>query len=813
MSSAKNLQDYFEIIRGTHPDPFSVLGMHIEQAAESDVVVVRAFRPDAKKVAVIDLEHQKEFPMQLIHETGFYELIVPNRSKVFAYKLKVSDEEGNSIEIVDPYSFLPVVTEFDRHLFFEGKNYRVYEKFGAHPMTVQDVQGTYFCVWAPNARRVSVVGDFNYWDGSIHVMRNLGQSGIWELFVPAVDSGALYKFEILTSDNRVLSKADPYGVSMQQAPETSNIVFNLDGYEWNDQEWMEKRADQHNLDKPISIYEVHLGSWLRTDDNRMLNYRELAHKLVDYVKNMGYTHIELLPVSEHPFYGSWGYQVINYYAPTSRYGNPHDFMYLVDYCHQNGISVLLDWVPAHFPKDEHGLARFDGTALYEHADWRKGEQKDWGTFVYNYGRREVQNFLISNLLYWCELYHLDGFRMDAVASMLYLDYSKNPGEWVPNEYGGRENLEAVEFLRHCNNAVHENYPGVFMIAEESTSWPGVCQQTHLGGLGFDMKWNLGWMNDMLAFMSTDPLYRQFHMDKLTFAIYYAFSENFISVLSHDEVVHGKYSLLNKMPGDLWQRFANLRLLIGYMMALPGKKLLFMGGDIGQQIEWNHDQGLDWHLLQYPIHDGYNKFVKDALHLYKNEEALHRFDFDSEGFEWIDFHDTQNTVVSYMRKTKNPAHTVFFVFNFTPIPRENYRVGVPFKGRYLEILNSDSEYYGGSNVGNQGELQSQTVWAQNQPFSLELNLPPLGMLVFKALDAPQMIEMGPEKQLLKVFTMPEGIEIPKPKKKKPAAGKKSKSSSKKTTKSASNKSTDEKSSSTAKGASKKASRKSVSDKKK
>lgn len=781
MISEKKLSDYLAVVKGAHRDPFSILGMHIEDAAESKVIVVRAFRPDAVKVSVIEKSTDKEFPMKLLDDNGLFELLMPQRQETFDYLLKIENEEGQSIKLVDPYSFLPVITEFDRHLFLKGVNYRAYEKMGAHPLTIKGVKGTYFSLWAPNALRVSVVGDFNYWDGSIHCMRMLGDSGIWELFIPGVDQGALYKFEIETPQHHTVQKADPFGTFMQLPPETASVVYDLDGYNWNDEKWMIERTKKNHLEEPMCIYEVHLGSWLRDDNNEMLNYRDIAVKLADYCQQMGYTHVELLPVSEHPFYGSWGYQVVGYYAPSSRYGTPHDFMAFVDHLHASGISVILDWVPAHFPKDAHGLGYFDGTPLFEHADPRKGEQLDWGTLVYNYGRAEVQNFLISNLIYWCEKFHIDGFRMDAVASMLYLDYSKPDGGWVPNEYGGRENLEAVEFLKHANSIVHQEYPGVLMIAEESTSWPGVSRPLHLGGLGFDLKWNMGWMNDTLKFFSADPIYRKYEINKLTFGIYYVWSENFVNVLSHDEVVHGKQSLLNKMPGDTWQRFANLRLLLGFMYSHPGKKLIFMGGDFGQQIEWNHDQGLDWHLLQHPLHFGLNHYSKDLLQLYRRNPCMYKMDFDHNGFQWIDFHDNENTIISYMRKTKNPADTLIFVFNFTPVSRQNYKVGVPFKGRYDEVLNSDSEYYGGSNVGNPGTIFAEEVWTQEQPHRINLNLPPLGMVVMKPLDAPKMMEVGADKKLLQVFTMPADIKTPKPpksstKKRNSKTSKKTKSSS-------------------------------------
>ena len=764
MISKKLLEEQLAVIKGIHKDPFSVLGMHVEEGAGSRYVVVRAFRPDADSIILIDLASDQQWPMNPTHEDGMFELLIPTRNEVFPYQLELQDENGNSIRIHDPYSFLPITTEYDRHLFLEGKNYRIYEKLGARLMMVNEIQGTYFSVWAPNARRVSVIGEFNFWDGTIHSMRQLGSSGIWELFVPGVGEGFRYKFEILTEDLYVLHKADPFGTLMEKAPATSSIVHSLDDkFLWTDEEWLNERSSKNHLNSPMAIYEVHLGSWLRDNDNKMLSYRELAHRLVDYCKQQGYTHLEILPLYEHPFYGSWGYQVVGYYAATCRYGDPEDFMYFVNLCHANGISVILDWVPAHFPKDQHGLGYFDGTPLFENADPRMREQRDWGTHVYDYGKNQVRNFLISNLVFWCDYFHVDGFRLDAVASMLYLDYSREPGQWTPNRFGGRENLEAVEFLREANDVIHHYYPGVLMIAEESTSWPGVTQPTHLGGLGFDLKWNMGWMNDMLAFMSLDPIYRRDHIEKLTFSIYYTYSENFMLVLSHDEVVHGKKSLLNKMPGDLWQRLANLRLLLGYMVAHPGKQLIFMGGDFGQQIEWNHDQGLDWHLLNYPNHEALHRFQRELMHLYQEAKALYEYDHSPEGFEWIDFHDRDNTVISFMRKTRNPRETLIFIFNFTPVVRDNYRIGVPFAGRYQEVLNSDSEYYGGSNVGNMGTLTAIDTWNHNQPFSLELRLPPLGMLVFKTLDAPKLQEIGPGKRLMRVFKMPPGIKIPKPKK--------------------------------------------------
>ncbi|MBW7877261.1 MAG: 1,4-alpha-glucan branching protein GlgB [Candidatus Cloacimonetes bacterium] len=763
MAASKHLTDYFQVITGQHRDPYAVLGMHARVQAGVKIVSVRVFRPDANEVNLVRLDTQEIWPMDLIHESGFFELIVPHASEVFEYELEIVTQALGRTRIRDPYSFLPVITDFDRHLFLEGTNYRCYEKFGARIMRVQGVEGTCFSVWAPHARRVSVVGDFNDWDGSVHSMRVLGSSGIWEIFIPGVGKDALYKYEIKTHDNYLVHKADPFGLYMQLPPETASRVWDLSGFEWSDDEWIKNRSQKSDLNRPMNVYEVHLGSWARDENNEILNYRELAHRLVAYAKEMGYTHLELLPVCEHPFYGSWGYQVIGYFAPSSRYGNPQDFMYFVNHCHENNISVILDWVPAHFPKDIHGLMRFDGTALYEHLDPRQGEHRDWGTLIFNYGRNEVVNFLISNLVYWCDLYHIDGFRIDAVASMLYLDYSRKEGEWIPNQFGGRENLEAIEFIRKANDVIHEMFPGVLTIAEESTSWPMVCKPTHLGGLGFDLKWNMGWMHDMLSFMSMDPIARKYHVNKVTFGLFYAFSENFMLVLSHDEVVHGKSSLLNKMPGDLWQKFANLRLFYGYMMAHPGKKLLFMGGEIGQQIEWNHDRELDWHLLDYPLHKGLNLYLKDLYKLYQDSSCLWEIDFEHHGFEWIDFSDAERTVVSFVRKTKNPWESLIFVFNFTPVPRRNYRVGMPWNGRYAEVMNSDSSYYSGSNLGNSGEIYSEDVWCQNQPYSAVLTLPPLGMLVLRPLDVPKTITVEGSSKPLRVYTMPEGIPMPEPKK--------------------------------------------------
>jgi 1,4-alpha-glucan branching enzyme len=599
-------------------------------------------------------------------------------------------------------------------------------------MTVDGVEGVHFAVWAPNAKRVSVVGDFNRWDGRRHPMRVLGGSGIWELFIPGLGEGNLYKYEIKGQFDQVFEKADPHGYAAELRPKTASVVWDIDKHHWEDQEWMERRAETDYLPEPVSIYEVHLGSWMRVPDegDRFLTYRELAHRLVDYVREMGYTHIELLPVMEHPLDASWGYQVIGYFAPTSRFGTPDEFQYFVDYCHQNGIGVILDWVPAHFPRDAHGLARFDGTALYEHADPRLGEHRDWGTLIFNYGRNEVRNFLISSGLFWLDKYHVDGLRVDAVASMLYLDYSREPGEWVPNKYGGNENLEAIDFMKRFNELAHELYPGAVTIAEESTAFTGVSKPTYLGGLGFTFKWNMGWMHDTLSYIEKDPVYRKHHHNSLTFGLIYAFSENFVLVISHDEVVHGKRSLAGKMPGDEWQQMANLRAYLGFMFTHPGKKLLFMGAEIAQWSEWSEARSLDWHLLDWESHQKVQRYMADLNGFYRSEPALYEVDFNSEGFEWVDFRDWERSVIAFLRKAKDPSDHLLVVCNFTPVPREGYRVGVPEHCYYAEVLNSDSQVYWGSNTGNRGGFWSEPTPWQGQPCSLELTLPPLAVCIFK-----------------------------------------------------------------------------------
>ena len=628
---------------------------------------------------------------------------------------------------------VPFVSEFDLHLLAEGRHFRTWEKLGAHQTEWQGVQGVYFAIWAPNAERVSVMGDFNNWNTSSHPMQLRPEAGVWECFVPGIGEGALYKYHIVSRfQGFEADKADPYGFAAELRPQTASKVYELDGYFWGDGDWMKERSRKQGLDSAVSIYEVHLGSWMRVPEegNRWLTYGELALKLTAYANEMGYTHLEFLPITEHPFDGSWGYQTIGYFAPTSRFGTPRDFMYLVDYLHQHGIGVILDWVPAHFPRDGHGLGYFDGTHLYEHADPRQGEHPDWNTLVFNYGRQEVRNFLVSNALFWFEKYHVDGLRVDAVASMLYRDYGRREGEWIPNRYGGRENLEAMEFLRLLNERVYAEFPDVMMIAEESTAWPMVSRPVYLGGLGFGFKWNMGWMHDTLNYMSKDPVYRNYHHYLITFSLIYAFSENFILPFSHDEVVHGKGSMIGKMPGDEWRKFANLRLLYGFMFAHPGKKLLFMGCEFGQWSEWNHDASLDWHLLAHPLHAGLQRWVRDLNTLYRGTGAMYEVDFDPAGFEWIDCNDHQRSVLSFLRRGRDPGDAMVFACNFTPVPRHNFRIGAPRGGCWKEALNGDAPLYGGSGQGNFGGVEAVPLPMHGRPFSLNITLPPLAMVAFR-----------------------------------------------------------------------------------
>jgi 1,4-alpha-glucan branching enzyme len=711
-----------------YADPFSVLGPH---RTDRGGVVIRTIRPSAARIAVIG--HGPDVEMTRAHPGGIFEAVFPEDSQIFDYRLRITYPDGHIAELDDPYRYGRIISDYDLYLFGEGKHTRIYDKLGAHVLRVGNSDGVHFAVWAPNAARVSVVGDFNGWDGRVHAMRNLGASGVWEIFIPGAYEPQRYKFEIRSrAHGEVLLKADPFGFAFELPPLSASIVSRPE-YRWGDAAWFAERAACNTwLDKPASIYEVHLGSWARVPEQhgRYLTYRELAAQLIPYVRELGYTHIELLPVMEHPFSGSWGYQVTGFFAPTSRFGPPQDFKAFVDACHQNHIGVILDWVPGHFPKDAHGLARFDGTALYEHQDPRQGEHRDWGTLIFNYGRNEVRNFLLANALFWLDEYHIDGLRVDAVASMLYLDYSRREGEWVPNRFGGRENLEAIDCLRELNLLTHGHQPGSITVAEESTAFPSVSRPTYLGGLGFTYKWNMGWMNDTLEYVRQDPIYRRYHHRHLTFSLLYAFTENFILPFSHDEVVHGKGSMWGKIPGDDWQKAATLRALYGYMYTHPGKKLMFMGLEFGQQSEWNHDHSLDWHLLDRPLHAGLRRLIQDLNWHYGAEPALHQCDYDPSGFHWIDCNDADNSVVSFIRRAKNPADFVVSVLNFTPVSRHGYLIGVPREGSYVELVNSDAELYGGGNVGNGGLVFTEPVAAHGHDHSLRLTLPPLGFLLLK-----------------------------------------------------------------------------------
>ena len=707
------------LVNGELRDPHSLLGRHpVGQGA-----VVRAWRPEAETVNVL-IDGEVAGKLEKVHPEGLFEGLIDDATS--DYLLEVTYAGGQTFTFHDPYSFLPTLGDIDLHLVGEGSHRKLYEKLGAHLRTERDVPGVGFAVWAPNARSVRVVGDFNSWDGRLHSMRSLGSSGIWELFVPDVGEGAYYKFEVVSAQGSLILKSDPYAFHTEVPPGTACRVYQP-RYRFTDEEWVARREASDPHASPISVYELHLGSWRRKEDGSALTYREMAPLLAEYCNEMGFTHVETLPVAEHPFGGSWGYQVSNYFAPTARFGNPDDFRFLVDTLHNAGIGVIVDWVPAHFPKDEWALARFDGTGLYEHSDPRKGEHPDWGTLVFNYGRNEVRNFLIANALYWIDEMHIDGLRVDAVASMLYLDYSRKEGEWLPNAFGGRENLEAISFLKELNTVVHDSRPGVLMLAEESTAWPGVSRPVHLGGLGFGFKWNMGWMHDTLAYVSKDPIYRRFHHNQLTFSMMYAWSENFLLPLSHDEVVHGKGSLFGKMPGDKWQKLANLRSLFAYMWAHPGKQLLFMGGEIGQVREWDHDGSLDWHLLDDPGHEGVRKLVADLNRVYKESPALWETDSLPETFQWIDANDADNNVFSFYRTGSKPDEHLVCIANMAPVPRTGFRVGLPKKGRYEEVINTDADVYGGSGVGNMGSVIAEPEPWHGLSHSALMTLPPLGVV--------------------------------------------------------------------------------------
>ena len=729
MLTTTKLYDIFHIVNGEHSDPHTVLGMHEMEEDGRKAVVVRAFLPDAAGITVIDYANKrKKYPMERLHADGFFEVTIADREEWFRYQLEYTDADGNTWRSYDPYSFSPTLSEFDRHLFGAGTHYEIYEKMGGRLMTHEGARGAAFSVWAPNAKAVSVIGDFNNWDARRSPMRRLGESGIWELFLPAAAEGDKYKFHVTQCDGRVVDKTDPYGVYAEVRPNNASVLYPLKRYKWKDRRWMTARKKYNFKTAPMNIYEVHLGSWKRAEGDRFLTYTELAEQLIPYVKEMGYTHIEMLPVEEHPFDGSWGYQVTGYYAPTSRYGSPDEFKQFVDACHQNGISVILDWVPAHFPKDDFALARFDGTALYEHQDPRLGEHIQWGTYIFNYGRKEVANFLLANALYWMDIFHIDGLRVDAVASLLRLDFCKEEGQWLPNVYGGSENLEAIEFLKHMNSVIAEREPGALMIAEDSTAWPGVTKKVDEGGLGFSLKWNMGWMNDFLSYIKLDPIYRKYHQNKLTFGMAYHYAENFVLVLSHDEVVHTKSSMIGKMPGDVWQSFANLRLSYGFMMGHPGKKLLFMGGEFAQYSEWSEARSLDWHLLQYADHQEMQAYVKELNHHYAEEPAFWAEDFDPNGFQWIECDDAESSIVSFVRRSEEKE--LVFLCNFTPVVHRGFSLGVPQEGVYHERLNSDAARFGGSDVINAVPLQSKAEPAGRCPFRVELDVPPLGMVILE-----------------------------------------------------------------------------------
>ncbi|MCB1495069.1 MAG: 1,4-alpha-glucan branching protein GlgB [Bauldia sp.] len=716
------------IVQGRHGDPFALLGMHTHTNAP---VSVRLFSPGAEEARIIDKASGKDVAtLERLHPDGFFAGPVPRRRKPFPYLVEFTNAAA-SWRIEDPYRFPSLLGDIDVHLMGEGRHRRIYDHLGAHQRILDGVEGVTFGVWAPNARRVSVVGDFNFWDGRRHPMRKHLGIGVWEIFIPGVGPDAVYKYEILGADGVLRPlKADPIAFAQEKPPATASRVVPPAAYQWSDEAWLAARQERQGLGAPVSVYEVHLGSWRRKEGNQYLSYADLADQLVAYATDMGFTHLELMPVSEYPFDGSWGYQPIGLFAPTSRFGPPAEFARFVDRCHGAGLGVIIDWVPAHFPTDAHGLMRFDGTALYEHQDPRLGFHRDWNTLIYNFGRNEVRNFLIANALFWLDRFHIDALRVDAVASMLYLDYSRNPGEWIPNVHGGRENLEAIAFLRELNTVTFGDYPGTTTIAEESTSWPQVSRPVDGGGLGFGYKWNMGWMHDTLEYMKHEPVHRRYHHHQMTFGIHYAYSENFVLPLSHDEVVHGKGSLIGKMPGDAWQKFANLRAYFGFMWTHPGKKLLFMGGEFAQEREWNHDQSLDWHLLDHAPHREVQALVRDLNHLYRSLPALHVRDADPGGFEWVEATDADNSVYAYLRFGNQGDAPVLVVCNFTPVVREGYRLGVPRDGRWVERLNTDAAAYGGSNVGNGGAVVAESTPWQGRPASLSVTLPPLATVVLE-----------------------------------------------------------------------------------
>ncbi|GAB1487611.1 1,4-alpha-glucan branching protein GlgB [Opitutaceae bacterium] len=721
-------------LQARNASPHSLLGMHLMKKGRTQGLVVRAFLRDATACVVVEVGSEKTHMLERVAPEGFFEGFIAKRKTPFVYQLRVTYHNGEIRQFYDPYAFLPTLSDQDLYLFNEGNEHRAYEKLGAHLREINGVRGTAFAVWAPSAARVSLVGNFNQWDGRFHPMRSLGASGVWEIFVPTLGEGELYKFEILDQRGNLRLKTDPYGTYFEAPPGNASVVCNPRRHAWQDQSWMEQRqAVAGQLDRPVSIYEIHLGSWKRKldDANRPHTYRELAPMLADYAVEMGFTHIEVMPLAEHPFDGSWGYQVTGFFAPTQRFGSPEDFAWFVDHLHQRGLGVILDWVPAHFPRDSFALAEFDGTHLYEHADPRQGAHMDWGTLIFNYGRNEVRGFLVANALSWLDRYHIDGLRVDAVASMLYLDYSRREGQWVPNKYGGRENLEAIDFLRQTNELVHRYYPGVLMIAEESTAFAGISKPVHAGGIGFDYKWNMGWMHDTLRYFQKEPIHRKWHHNDLSFGALYQYTENFVTVFSHDEVVHGKSSMLYKMGAwHIPEKAANLRALYAHMWAWPGKKLLFMGCEFGQSREWAYAGSLDWHLCQYLDHEGIRLLVRDLNRLYTTEPALSSTDLNPDGFRWIACHDADASVIAYLRLDPQ-GHAIFAVVgHFTPLIRRDYRIGVPRRGFWREMINSNSQYYGGSGIGNDGGCTTEDIPADNHSQSLRITLPPLSTTIFK-----------------------------------------------------------------------------------
>ena len=728
-----NWVEFDEVIAGKHNAPHNILGLHDFNKGQ----VFTAYRPEAEKVFVVDMSGKNKVELEEVEPgSGFFGIYVDGKKYKKPYRLQVQYSECDVVNLVDPYCFEPQISDDDLYLFAEGKHYQIYDKLGAHPMTIDGVRGTYFAVWAPHARAVSVVGNFNLWDGRLHPMRTLQVSGVYEIFIPGVDAGAIYKYQILTRTGEVLMKSDPYANSAELRPDNASVVADLTNYKWDDADWMKKRAQDTRVKmhrEPMSIYEVHIGSWHKKDDGTedgFYNYREIAPMLAEYVNDMGYTHVELMGIAEHPFDGSWGYQVTGYYAPTRRYGSPEDFMYFVDYMHKHGIHVILDWVPAHFPKDEHGLGRFDGQPLYEHPDPRRGEHPHWGTYIFNYGKREVENFLIANGLFWLKKFHIDGLRVDAVASMLYLDYGKNDGEWLPNENGGNENYDAINLFRHMNEQFEKLAPGTAIIAEESTAWAGVTAPVELSGLGFMFKWNMGWMNDFLEYMKLDPYFRSFNHNKLTFSMQYAYSENFIQVLSHDEVVHGKGSMIEKMPGEYEDKFANLRTAYGFMYGHPGKKLLFMGQEFAQFREWSEARSLDWDLLDYDMHREMRAYVKALNELYTKYDAMYVNDNDTMGFEWMSCDNAEQSTVGFVRRGSSAKNQLLFICNFTPVEYDDYRIGVPCAGKYSLVLSSDDKKFGGTGVKNSKTVSAEQIECEGKKNSISMNLPPLSVMVYK-----------------------------------------------------------------------------------